>query len=671
MLSSGAAANLPNLETWDFGTTAANINFGNGSFVANPVTAGGGWSTAIYQNTPGHRLARPSRIYSPSGGIGGGSTWLGFALGSGTDASRVVVGGGHEITNVSDAIVWVTNTLESQVGTGAPIASFNFTPSSPQVNNTITFSDASANAPTSWLWNFGDGTTSTAQNPTKSFSTQGTKTVTLTATNAFGSNQTSRSVIVVAAGPPVASFNMSPSPGVVNSTITFTDTSSGAPTSRAWNFGDGATSTATNPTHAYTSAGTYSVSLTVTNAQGSNTTSRTLTIDATGGGNSITLQAEDATMSGTSYPDPEWVMHVTAESVGYSGSGYVGYWGYPGENLTFNLTGITAGQHSLVIRYQKGDVDTPTPRQVYVNGSLITTLNFNRTAADWDSNSWTDTSPLTLTLTSGANTISFRQTGAEGLFVDFDRIVVTSLAPPGNPPVSSFTRSPSGSQNTGVSISFTDTSPNTPTSWNWNFGDGTTSTAQNPSHTYSTAGTKTVTLQAINANGNSTSSQTITITTPVPPSNPPVAAFLVSATVVSVGQTVTFTDQSTATPTSWAWDFGDTATSTLQNPTHAYAAPGTYSVTLTATNADGSDGVSHQVVVLAAPTLDPNAPQPINRYEFTVLAKRGLSLAETNDLKRIMNVFKPAQSRMHIGYLTELVYDDIPIAHVAADSEWW
>ncbi len=69
----------------------------------------------------------------------------------------------------------------------------------------------------------------------------------------------------------------------------------------------------------------------------------------------------------------------------------------------------------------------------------------------------------------------------------------------------------------------------------------------------------------------------------------PVADFTADTTTPLVGQTVSFTDLSTGTPTSWAWDFGDGGTSTSQNPTHAYTLPGVYSVSLTATNAYGTD----------------------------------------------------------------------------------
>jgi len=69
----------------------------------------------------------------------------------------------------------------------------------------------------------------------------------------------------------------------------------------------------------------------------------------------------------------------------------------------------------------------------------------------------------------------------------------------------------------------------------------------------------------------------------------PVAAFTASPTSGTAPLTVSFTDQSTGSPTGWSWDFGDGATSTLQNPGHTYDAAGSYTVSLTVTNADGSD----------------------------------------------------------------------------------
>lgn len=94
--------------------------------------------------------------------------------------------------------------------TPAPVAEFAFAPSSPMAGQTVSFSDASTGSPTSWAWSFGDGGTSTAQNPTHAFATPGTFSVALTATNAGGSNTRTQSV-TVAGQPAVAGTWLLPS----------------------------------------------------------------------------------------------------------------------------------------------------------------------------------------------------------------------------------------------------------------------------------------------------------------------------------------------------------------------------------------------------------------------------------------------------------------------------
>lgn len=158
-----------------------------------------------------------------------------------------------------------------------------------------------------------------------------------------------------------------------------------------------------------------------------------------------------------------------------------------------------------------------------------------------------------------------------------------------NPPVAAFSGTPTSGY-APLAVAFTDASTNSPTSWAWTFGDGGTSTAQNPSHTYTAAGSYTVTLTATNAYGSDGETKTGYVTVTTPPTNPPVAAFSGTPTSGTVPLTVTFTDASTNNPTSWAWTFGDGGTSTAQNPSHVYTTAGTYTVTLTATNAYGSDG---------------------------------------------------------------------------------
>lgn len=155
------------------------------------------------------------------------------------------------------------------------------------------------------------------------------------------------------------------------------------------------------------------------------------------------------------------------------------------------------------------------------------------------------------------------------------------------PPVAAFTGSPT-SGCAPLTVNFTDQSTNTPTSWSWDFGDGGTSTAQSPSHQYAAGGNYTVTLTASNAAGSDQEVKTNYIT--VNSGGAPVADFSSTPTSGDAPLAVNFTDLSTGSPTSWSWTFGDGGTSTAQNPSYVYNNPGTYNVTLSVTNACGSDG---------------------------------------------------------------------------------
>ncbi len=136
---------------------------------------------------------------------------------------------------------------------------------------------------------------------------------------------------------------------------------------------------------------------------------------------------------------------------------------------------------------------------------------------------------------------------------------------------------------------FIDTSTGSPTAWMWDFGDGTTSTLQNPTHTYAQPGTYVVTLTITGPNCSDTQSMTITFG-----SQSCVADFAYYPD--STSNMFYFIDLSTGSPTAWMWDFGDGTTSTLQNPTHTYAQPGTYVVTLTITGPNCFDTMSMTII---------------------------------------------------------------------------
>ena len=102
------------------------------------------------------------------------------------------------------------------------------------------------------------------------YSKSGKYTISLTVSNAASSSAVTKSSYVTVLSPPVASFSASPVSGKAPLKVTFTDKSTGSPTSWTWNFGDGTSSTAKNPVHTYSKAGKYTISLTVKNSAGSN-----------------------------------------------------------------------------------------------------------------------------------------------------------------------------------------------------------------------------------------------------------------------------------------------------------------------------------------------------------------------------------------------------------------
>lgn len=179
----------------------------------------------------------------------------------------------------------------------APVAEFSGSPTSGTVPLTVNFTDLSTGSITSWAWTFGDGGTSTVQNPSRQYTSAGTYTVSLTVTGPGGSDgETKVNYITVnPCTPPTAEFVGSPTSGDYPLNVTFTNQSTGA-TSYSWTFGDGGTSTAANPSHTYTAAGTYTVSLTATNSCGSDVETKTdyITVTAPSGPTVITFDTFEA-----------------------------------------------------------------------------------------------------------------------------------------------------------------------------------------------------------------------------------------------------------------------------------------------------------------------------------------------------------------------------------------
>lgn len=408
-----------------------------------------------------------------------------------------------------------------------PVADFSSNVTSGTTPLTVQFSDLSTNSPTTWSWNFGDTGTASTKNPSHTYSNSGTYTVSLTATNIYGNNTKTKTSYITVSTPvsiPVASYSATPTSGTVPLTVTFTDESTNTPTSWLWYFGDGATSTSQNPTHIYTIASNLSPVLLATNSAGTNGFGRTNYIVAS---------------------DP--IPTPTADFTGIPVSGTIPF--------DVSFTSSSSGA-LLTYGWSFGDGGTSTAQNPTHSYTVAGTYTVS----------------LTVVNGGGSNTKT--------------RTAYIVALPPA--PVASFTGIPL-TGNAPLTVNFTDASTNTPTSWSWNFGDSGTSTSRNPSHVYSVDGTYTVAMTATNGGGSNTQTRTSYVT--VLPSVP-VVAFSGTPLSGSIPLTVNFTDASTNSPTSWAWNFGDGGTSTSQNPSHVYSAAGTYSVVLTATNSGGSGSLT-------------------------------------------------------------------------------
>ena len=270
-------------------------------------------------------------------------------------------------------------------------------------------------------------------------------------------------------------------------TILFTNLSTNG-SSFSWNFGDGSTSTAFNPTHTYSAFGNYTVSLTV---DGDN-----CGIDTVSRPNYISLNASNPCLA---------IMPNSG-----------------GQTLSW-CTGTLYDNGGPAANYQDNDNVTTT---ISPTGATSVTLNFSSFGFEqgydyiYIYNGPTTASPLlgqydgfnlpnggTVSSTSGSITIRM----TSDVYVTESGFALTwQCTQPNSAPTAIFAAS--SQQSCNGEVSFADQSINGATSWLWNFGDGNTSTAQNPTHTYLTEGTYSVTLTASNNFGNSVVSQNNYIT---------------------------------------------------------------------------------------------------------------------------------------------------------------
>lgn len=466
-----------------------------------------------------------------------------------------------------------------------------------------TFTDQTTGTPISWNWNFGDASPAgNTQNPSHIYAAAGTYTVTLIAFGGSGCSDTVSHPVTVN---PVPTANFTSANVCTNDPMSFNSTSLGAPTTFAWNFGDGNSDNTNNPspTHVYTAAGTYNAVLSVGYATGCTNsitipvTSFPLTVPnftSTTSCLNVTTAFTDAT---TNTPTQwNWNFGDAATSTVQNPSHtYAAPGTYPVMLITQNVFGC---RDSVTVNA----VVNPLPVAAFAadtvcQGTAGTFTNQSVSSSAWNWNfgdgtpASTANSPTHMYAASGTYTVTLISSNVFGCT---DTVTHSVIVRPN--PVAAYTATTACFT---YATAFTDNSVSA-VAWSWNFGDGSPAvTTASPSYIYPAAGTYNAALTVTNSFG-----CTNVVTHPVIVNPVPVAAFI--NTTVCFGQASTFTDQTTGTPIGWTWDFGDASpTGNTQNPAHTYAAAGTYNVTLIASGGSGcQDTVSNSITVNPVPTAN-------------------------------------------------------------------
>ncbi len=566
-------------------TYSWNFNNGNGTVVVQ--------SPSTTFTTPGTYTVT---LTATNPGAGGGSNTK-------TITNYITV-------NAPPAVSWT-----AQDTTGCPPHSVSF-------NNT-----SSPASGLTYLWSFGDGSNSTATNPTHNYTTSGTYSVTLLATNAAGCSKTVvRTGQVKIWSEPQAFFSATPTAlCAVPATVAFTSSITGGqqPYTYAWTFGNGNTSTAVNPTNLYSGAGPYNVQLIVTDTRGcadtvlkpnyiqstntqanftvptvcagaplafTNTSTPTPTAAAWNFGPGATPSTSTAINPTTTFSTPGTYSvqlittgtgsckDTTTKSVTITGGPAVAFTAAPTEPCaapaTVNFTNGTTGAVSYEWHFGDGSTSTAaSPAHVYNSYGLFTDTLIATNAAGCTTRL---VKPQHIKL---RNILSKLQAdkieGCVPLTVTFKHELESTLPVPMPSPI---------------------TYPFPISTYSWNFGiSGATSTAAQPTYTFNSAGTYTVKVTSVTSNGCTVvDSLTIRVGTP------PVAGFTYTPAVQCTNQPIQFTNTSTGAQY-YQWEMGDNASLTATNPKYSYPTPGTYTVILKAFN----NGCLNAFSVVNAVTINP------------------------------------------------------------------
>ncbi len=515
----------------------------------------------------------------------------------------------------------------------------------------VHFTNTSTGA-TSYYWDLGNGTTSSLTDVSGSYITPGTYTVILTSYN--GSSSTTHSVTITVYPSPVVSFYASDTGLCPGSSTTFTSTST-AGTSGActylWNFGDGSSSTAASPTHAYTSPGYYNVTLVVTNSMGCSTSLTT--------GAMIHVYNHSNpgfTSTITHFCNPPGTAVFTNTTTGATPFTYAWSFGDGGTSTSTSPTHTYTGSGSytvkLIVTDANGCIDsfirtnyisvvTTTTSFTYTTTACSNTpVTFYNTSSSHISSSWNFGDGGTATTDTGVHSYSSAGTYTVRLIIFngscYDTVVHSITILP--PPTASFTYSPTNPCPSPVTIGFTGTVPvGGSVTWVWGDGTSTTGGTGSTTHTYTSNRMDTVYMTVVDINGCVATVNHIIgiydleahiVPTATSGCIPLVDSFRAGAETHVPGPSVLPYPFGI---TSYTWNFGDgSATATGANPAHTYTAVGIYHCVVTIVTSNGCSTTDTVEIMVGTPprilvTATPSHVCYHDPVHFTVFDSTGMA----------------------------------------------
>ena len=459
----------------------------------------------------------------------------------------------------------------------------------------VNFTDQSSGAISTYDWNFGDGNTSSTQNPMHTYICSGSYYVTLSIVQPNAcTNQYGRVINVVVPNGSEASFTQATS----GNQISFTNTSTGTIVSYSWDFGDGmSTSNAASPVQTYTCSGYYPVQLTTVDNTGCSSTAYSYayaegdpkaaftiasvsgtTVSITGAASGVNLEYAYDFGDGTAIDTNANPVHTYNCPGGYAISLVVNALGPCSSSQFSRYIDIIGDPSASFFNTVAG------PTATFVNTSTGSITGYSWDFGDGGTSTAAD--PTRTYACPGSYFVVLTAMTASGCTSYSYRTVTVS-----GDPAPDFSASVSG-----TTVNFTDLSVGTGLTYNWYFGDGNSSTTQNPSNTYTCGGDKYVYFEVTNL-----TNCTVGKGKYIHVVGDPDPIFLSNVS----GNTVTFSNATTGNVATQNWYFGDGLNSNAQAPTHIYSCPGIYNVYLEVTGTNGCVvPYGEDVIISGTPSAD-------------------------------------------------------------------